>query len=63
MSPSLPHFEVRRNRVTRRWRFNLIAENGKVISSSQRYRSKEGALNGIASVRKNVPGAIAVIRG
>lgn len=59
----LPRFEVRRNRVTRRYRFNLVAENGKVISSSQRYRSEDGVLTGIASVRENAPGAATVIIG
>lgn len=33
--------------------FNLKAGKGETILTSERYRSKEGALNGIDSVRKN----------
>jgi len=39
------------------WRFNLKASNGQVIATSQGYSSKASALNGIASVRTNAPGA------
>ncbi len=34
--------------------FNLKAGNGEIILSSQRYGSKEAALNGIESCRKNL---------
>jgi uncharacterized protein YegP (UPF0339 family) len=33
--------------------FNLKAANGQVILTSERYRQKSSALNGIESVRKN----------
>lgn len=33
--------------------FNLTAENNEVILSSERYKSKDGALRGIESVRTN----------
>ncbi len=33
--------------------FNLKAGNGETILTSERYQSKDGALNGIESVRKN----------
>lgn len=33
--------------------FNLKAGNGQVIASSEMYKSKAAALNGIESVRKN----------
>jgi uncharacterized protein YegP (UPF0339 family) len=33
--------------------FNLKAANGQVILTSERYQSKDGALGGIESVRKN----------
>ncbi len=33
--------------------FNLLAENGERILSSETYRAKQGALNGIASIRRN----------
>lgn len=39
------------------WRFNLKAANGQVIATSQGYASKDGALNGIESIRKNAPEA------
>jgi uncharacterized protein YegP (UPF0339 family) len=35
------------------WRFKLKARNGEVIAVSEGYNSKEGALHGIESVRKN----------
>lgn len=35
--------------------FNLKAGNGETILTSERYQSKDGALNGIDSVRKNAP--------
>lgn len=35
------------------FKFNLKAANGQVILTSQTYASKDGALNGIESVRKN----------
>jgi len=37
--------------------FNLLAANGEVIASSQHYKSKESAMNGIKSVQTNAPGA------
>jgi len=33
--------------------FNLKAANGQVILTSERYQSRDGAINGIESVRKN----------
>lgn len=35
--------------------FNLKAANGQIILSSEMYRAKDGALNGIESVKKNAP--------
>jgi len=35
------------------WQFNLKADNGQVVLSSQGYNSKDACLNGIASVKKN----------
>jgi len=40
-----------------KFNFNLKASNGQVIASSQMYASKESALNGIESVRKNAADA------
>lgn len=39
------------------WRFDLLATNGKVIVSSETYRSRRAALAGIESVRRNAPAA------
>jgi uncharacterized protein YegP (UPF0339 family) len=36
-----------------KYRFNLKAANGEIILVSESYESKEGALNGIDSVRKH----------
>ena len=33
--------------------FNLIASNGRVVLTSERYRSKASAVNGIKSVKKH----------
>ncbi len=35
--------------------FNLKANNGEIIATSETYSSKEACLNGIESVRKNAP--------
>ncbi len=34
--------------------FNLLAGNGEIILTSELYKAKDSALNGIESVRKNV---------
>lgn len=38
-------------------RFRLKAKNGEIIATSEGYKAKAGALNGIASVGKNAPDA------
>lgn len=35
--------------------FNLKASNGQVILTSEQYKGKDDAMDGIASVRKNAP--------
>jgi uncharacterized protein YegP (UPF0339 family) len=42
---------------TGKYHFNLHAANGQVIATSQHYESKESALNGIQSVRRNAADA------
>lgn len=37
--------------------FNLTAKNGQVIATSEMYKSKAAAENGIASVKTNAPEA------
>lgn len=37
--------------------FNLFARNGKVVGTSERYSSESAMETGIASVKKNAPGA------
>ena len=39
------------------FRFRLVASNGQTIATSEGYKSKDGALNGIESVKKNAPAA------
>ncbi|MEV4666271.1 YegP family protein [Microbacterium sp. LWO12-1.2] len=39
------------------YRFRLKAGNDEVIATSEGYSSKSGALDGIASVQRNAPGA------
>lgn len=45
-------FEVKKGK-SGQFSFNLKATNGQVILSSETYKEKRSALNGIASVRKN----------
>jgi uncharacterized protein len=40
-----------------KYHFNLHAANGQVIASSQHYESKESALGGIESVKRNAADA------
>jgi uncharacterized protein YegP (UPF0339 family) len=40
------------------YRFNLKAGNGEVIASSEGYKSKASAVNGIESVKKNAADAV-----
>ncbi len=40
-----------------KFHFNLKATNGQVIGSSEMYSSQSACDNGIASVKKNAPGA------
>ena len=42
---------------TGKFHFNLQAANGQVIATSEAYNSKESALNGIESVKKNAADA------
>ena len=40
-----------------KFHFNLLAANGQVIATSEAYESKQAAVNGIESVKKNAPDA------
>jgi uncharacterized protein YegP (UPF0339 family) len=51
-------FEINKD-VAGEFRFKLVAINGETIAVSEGYKTKESALNGIASVRQNA--ALAVI--
>ena len=48
------HYELK-SAAGKQFMFNLKAANGEVILTSENYKEKEGALNGIESVRKNSP--------
>jgi hypothetical protein len=39
------------------FRFRLKAGNGEIIATGEAYASKNGALNGIDSIRRNAPDA------
>jgi uncharacterized protein len=47
-----PEFQVSHGK-DEKYYFNLTAKNGLVIFSSQGYKSKDGCINGIESVKKN----------
>jgi uncharacterized protein YegP (UPF0339 family) len=51
-----PKFELYTDKAGKT-RFRLKAKNGQVIAASEAYETKRSALAGIASVRKNAPGA------
>jgi len=40
-----------------KYHFNLHAANGQIIATSETYESKQSALNGIESVKKNAADA------
>ena len=43
------------------WYFRLKAPNGKIICQSEAYKTRQGCLNGIQSVRHNAPLARTVL--
>ena len=53
---SHPRFELKTAKDGQFY-FNLTAKNGQVIASSEMYKSKEAALNGINYVKENAPRA------
>ena len=52
-----PKFEVYKDK-SGEFRFRLKAKNGQVIATGEGYKALDGCMNGIASIRKNVPDAI-----
>ncbi|WP_335967283.1 YegP family protein [Galbibacter sp. PAP.153] len=46
-------FEIFYSEKSSQFYFNLKAQNGQVILSSEMYQNKQGAENGVASVRRN----------
>ncbi len=54
MTNSNPKFEVFKG-IDNQWYFNLKAPNGEIIASSEGYKQKSGALNGIDSIKQNAP--------
>ncbi|MBQ4354079.1 MAG: YegP family protein [Clostridia bacterium] len=55
-----PKFELYTDKAGE-YRFRLKARNGEVIATSEGYKAKDSALNGIESVKKNAPEAELVI--
>ena len=47
-----PKFEVYLDKAGQ-YRFRLKATNGQIIAASESYKSKDGCMNGIESVKKN----------
>lgn len=48
------HYELKAA-ANNQFMFNLKAANGEIILTSETYKSKDAALNGIESVKKNSP--------
>lgn len=53
----LSRFELRRNRVTRQWRWVLRSSNHEVICTSETYKRKIDAVAGIDAVKRIAPHA------
>ena len=51
-----PKFELYQDKAGE-YRFRLKARNGEIIATSEGYKAKTSALNGIESVKKNAPEA------
>lgn len=51
-----PKYEVYTDKAGE-FRFRLKAKNGEIIATSESYKAKASALNGIASIGKNAPEA------
>ena len=56
MSDAYAHFEVFLD-FAGEFRFRIRAPNGESIASSEGYKTKEGCMQGIKSVKKNAPTA------
>jgi Uncharacterized conserved protein len=56
----MPKFEVYSDEMGG-YHFRLRARNGQIIAVSQSYKSKEGCLKGIKSVKLNAAGARVVL--
>lgn len=55
----MPKFEIFKA-TNGKYYFRLKASNGEIIAQSEGYASKQGALDGVASVKKNAPIATTV---
>lgn len=52
----MTRFEIRNSKsIVRPFYFVLIAQNEEVIATSQMYTTKEAAMTGIESVKRNAP--------
>jgi uncharacterized protein YegP (UPF0339 family) len=51
-----PKFEWFKDKAGK-FRFRLKAANGEIVATGEAYESKQGCLDGIASVKKNAPTA------
>ena len=49
-------FVLKKN-ASGKFHFNLVAQNGQIIATSEVYEHKQSALNGIKSVQTNAPDA------
>lgn len=55
-----PKFEVYTDKAGE-FRFRLKASNGEIIATGEGYKSKQGCMNGIASIGKNAPDAEVIV--
>ena len=55
MNTKVGYFNVFKSSKNQEWYWTLIARNHEPILQSEGYKSKQGALDGITSVRENAP--------
>jgi uncharacterized protein YegP (UPF0339 family) len=52
-----PRFEVYKSKKSGKWHWRLISSSDTIADSGQGYASKEGAMEGIAAVKRAADGA------
>ena len=54
-------FTIHKNEKTGKFWFRIVSSNGNILASSQQYARKRSAVDAVESIKKNGPGAPAVV--